>query len=164
MIERSRLESVWSEVNRELAPDPPPPDIARMGDEEVIDILKELAAQVLRKDEFGDDTWRVLLELGGLQDDVKKEIEEMLGKEKEVVMGTKGKNSGTKKKEKKSGEKRKKEDSLSNKGQVWQLWNKGKSQADDLSNIIDGAVKLTTIKSWIRQWKKGKNLPAIAKK
>ncbi len=69
----------------------------------------------------------------------------------------KGKAKPTKEgKKKKSGE-------LSNKAKVYQAWQKNETDVTKLSKLVSGAVKETTIKSWMNQWKNGKNLPAIAK-
>jgi len=53
--------------------------------------------------------------------------------------------------------------SKSNKGQVYIAWKNGENDFEKLSEKIDGAVKLSTIKGWCNAWKNGKNLPAIAK-
>ena len=36
-------------------------------------------------------------------------------------------------------------------------------KAEELLDIVGGAVKLGTVRGWIGQWKRGKNLPAVAK-
>lgn len=51
----------------------------------------------------------------------------------------------------------------SNKAQVYRAWQDGEKDVDALSTMIDGAVKKTTIKAWLNDWRKDKNLPSIAK-
>jgi len=52
----------------------------------------------------------------------------------------------------------------SNKEAVYKLWKKGKGETDvkKLHKAIKGAVKDTTIKSWLSAWDNGKNLPGCA--
>jgi len=52
----------------------------------------------------------------------------------------------------------------SNKAQVYLAWKKGEKDSDKLYTLIDGRVKQATVKSWMKQWEKGNNLPAIATK
>ena len=52
----------------------------------------------------------------------------------------------------------------SNKQLVYVAWKKGKDKPKELHAAINENVQLSTIKSWIRQWEAGKNLPACAKK
>lgn len=72
------------------------------------------------------------------------------------------KKSESKPAEKKEEKKTSIDHSKSNKAIVYQRWQKGEENVDKL--IKNVSVKETTIKNWINQWKKGKNLPAIAKK
>lgn len=70
-----------------------------------------------------------------------------------------------KKAENKKSTVKKKENGPSNKQIVYQAWNKGKGESDinKLVKLSHGNVKDVTIKIWISQWSKGKNLPACAK-
>jgi len=91
------------------------------------------------------------------------------GKEKEAKAKGKGKSKEKEKakgkeKEKAKGKGKAKAGGLSNKGRIYEAWKKkGVTDTEKLSKIVDGAVKESTIGSWIRQWEKGKALPANAK-
>ena len=54
--------------------------------------------------------------------------------------------------------------SKSNKGQVYLAWKAGETEVDKLLKVVNEAVSKGTIKSWVGQWKNGKNLPAVATK
>jgi len=54
--------------------------------------------------------------------------------------------------------------SKSNKAQVWKMYTGGETDITKLMEGVNSAVKASTISTWISQWKKGNNLPAIAKK
>lgn len=49
----------------------------------------------------------------------------------------------------------------SNKYKVWKAWvdSEKKAPAEDLHKVVNEAVKLQTIKNWIKSWLKGSNLP-----
>lgn len=52
----------------------------------------------------------------------------------------------------------------SNKGTVYQAWAGDKDMAaEDLCKLVKNQVKQTTIKHWLSAWKRGENLPAVAK-
>ena len=53
--------------------------------------------------------------------------------------------------------------SKSNKAVVYKLWTAGTKDPEKLSAKVNNAVKLTTIKAWLNQWKNKKNLPSVAK-
>ena len=53
--------------------------------------------------------------------------------------------------------------SKSNKAIVYLAWEDGEKDLEKLHKKVNENVKLGTIKSWTRQWVKGKALPAIAK-
>ena len=53
--------------------------------------------------------------------------------------------------------------SKSNKAVVYEAWKDGEEDIDKLHKKVSEALKVTTLKSWVNSWKKGKNLPAIAK-
>lgn len=63
--------------------------------------------------------------------------------------------------QKKSGSKKDEDFSKSNKAIVYGRWLGGEKEITTLSNGV--TVKESTIKTWVGQWKNGKNLPAIAK-
>ena len=52
----------------------------------------------------------------------------------------------------------------SNKGRIYKEWNKRKKKptADELHDLVDGAVKVSTIRSWTSSWSRGEKLPAGA--
>lgn len=52
---------------------------------------------------------------------------------------------------------------LSNKAIVYLAWKEGEEDSEKLFSKVKEAVKITTIKGWMNQWKNGKNLPAIVK-
>lgn len=55
----------------------------------------------------------------------------------------------------------------SNKGTVYKVWAKAKdkspAKAEEYHKLVKEQVRLQTIKSWISDWNRGTNLPAIAK-
>lgn len=59
-------------------------------------------------------------------------------------------------------------DKPSNKAVIYKAWTKSKDKstktAQELCDLVNGEVKLTTVKSWIGGWNRGQNLPGIAKK
>lgn len=64
----------------------------------------------------------------------------------------------------KKAEKKAEKKELSNKAVVYLLFSqKGVEDIDKLHKKVNEQVQAKTIKNWISQWKKGKNLPAIAK-
>ena len=79
------------------------------------------------------------------------------------------KEAPTKKKTpKKEAPAKKKDKGPSNKEVVWKLWKNGKGMTDPekLHKKVNEAVKLTTIKQWLKKWAEGDPnwLPACAKK
>ena len=50
-----------------------------------------------------------------------------------------------------------------NKGQVYVAWVAGETDPEKLHKGIKEAVKLTTVKAWVKNWAKGKGLPKAAK-
>jgi len=50
-----------------------------------------------------------------------------------------------------------------NKGQVYVAWVAGETDPEKLHKEIKEAVKLTTVKAWVKNWAKGKGLPKAAK-
>jgi hypothetical protein len=61
-------------------------------------------------------------------------------------------------------EKAPRDNSRSNKAIVYLAWKQdGIEDEVELGALVENRVKDTTIKVWISQWKKGNNLPAIAK-
>lgn len=53
---------------------------------------------------------------------------------------------------------------VSNKEQVHTAWKKGEKDVAKLHELIKERVQKSTITSWVKQWGKGQNLPACAKK
>ena len=54
--------------------------------------------------------------------------------------------------------------SKSNKAIVYEAWKSNITDIKELAARVNNKVKESTIRTWIAYWKKGKNLPAIAKK
>lgn len=54
--------------------------------------------------------------------------------------------------------------SKSNKAIVYEAWKSNITDIKELAARVNNKVKETTIRTWIAHWKKGKNLPAIARK
>ena len=54
--------------------------------------------------------------------------------------------------------------SKSNKAIVYEAWKSNVTDIKELAARVNNRVKETTIRIWITQWKKGKDLPAIARK
>lgn len=52
---------------------------------------------------------------------------------------------------------------LSNKDAVYLTWKDGEEDIDTLHQLVDEAVKKTTIKNWLSKWSNEKGLPRIAK-
>ena len=52
----------------------------------------------------------------------------------------------------------------SNKAIVYEAWKSNITDIKELAARVNNKVKESTIRTWIAHWKKGKNLPAIAKK
>jgi len=63
----------------------------------------------------------------------------------------------------KPGEKISKDLSKSDKAIVYLQWSAGEKDLDKLYALTQNKIKIITVKLWINQWIKGKNLPAIAK-
>jgi hypothetical protein len=95
--------------------------------------------------------------------EMKQEIIEKYLEEEEPEPEPEPKKS--KKSENESGSKKSNRDfSKSNKAIVWKAWDKDKNLSiEKLLEKVDNNVKEQTIKNWINQWKKGNNLPAVAK-
>jgi len=54
--------------------------------------------------------------------------------------------------------------SKSNKAIVYEAWKSNITDIKELAARVNNKVKESTIRTWIAHWKKGKNLPAIARK
>lgn len=91
------------------------------------------------------------------------------GKAKSSVKASVGKKKTSKKGKEQKAESsnagKKNKDKLSNKAICYLEWKKNKKvTADFLYKKVDQRVQHVTITIWIKQWEKGKNLPAIAGK
>ena len=51
----------------------------------------------------------------------------------------------------------------SNKSVIFLAWKSGKTDVKELLALVKDAVKESTVKGWLNQWKHDKNLPAVAK-
>ncbi len=140
----------------------------------VIKILKEepedIDDEVEEEEELEEDT--EVEEFEEVEEDEdseteEEEIEDEVDEPKKAEFKTKkGKKlekdtkSNKQKKEKASEDDR----SKSNKAIVYEAWKSNITDIEELAARVNNKVKESTIKTWIAQWKKGKNLPAIARK
>lgn len=107
------------------------------------------------------------------KEEVEDEVDEPKKTKSEMKKGKKVEKEQKVKKDMKSNKqknKQKKENisendrSKSNKAIVYEAWKSNITDIKELAARVNNRVKESTIKTWITQWKKGKNLPAIARK
>lgn len=135
-------------------------------DDEDIEELEDVNDEIEEEEELEEDT--------EVEEDEDSESEEdEVDEAKKIKSETKkGKKVEKEQKVKKdtNSNKQKKENaskndySKSNKAIVYQAWKSNITDVKELAARVNNRVKETTIRTWISQWKKGKNLPAIAKK
>ena len=126
--------------------------------------------EVEEEEELEEDT--EVEELEEVEEDEDFETEEEEVKDEVDEKKTKSKTKKVEKEQKKDmkSNKQKKENvskndrSKSNKAIVYEAWKSNITDVKELAARVNNRVKETTIRTWISQWKKGKNLPAIAKK
>ena len=103
------------------------------------------------------------------EEEVEDEVDEPKKTKSETKKGKKVEKEQKVKKDMKSN-KQKKENiskngrSKSNKAIVYEAWKSNITDIKELAARVNNKVKETTIRTWIAHWKKGKNLPAIARK
>ena len=132
--------------------------------------------EVEEEEELEEDT--EVEELEEVEEDEDSETEEEVDDEVDEPKKTKSETKKAKKVEKEQkvkkdmkSNKQKKENvsendrSKSNKAIVYEAWKSNNiTDIKKLAARVNNEVKESTIKIWIAQWKKGKNLPAIARK
>lgn len=176
-VKREELIKAAKELNDVMGLDPQIKTGKKVTDKELIDQLLEAADLILPEDDISDETMKVIEILKGeafddedieepedVNDEVdeveeEEEFEEDIEVEKEEK-ANKDMKSNKQKKENVSKNGR----SKSNKAIVYEAWKSNITDVKELAARVDNKVKESTIRIWIAQWKKGKNLPAIAKK
>ena len=171
-FDREVLESVAENLNKTLGLKPAI-DL-KQDDQDLFDAIKTESAEVgidpktskvsdkvVKSDRkaLAPETW-TFLEENGMLDHLPKE---------EAPAPKKSKDKPAKEKTEKEPKEKKnnlppRDFSNSSKAQVYRAYEKGETDVTKLSAVVSGAVKDGTIKSWMGQWKNGKNLPAIASK
>lgn len=178
-VKRKDLIKAAKELNDILGLDPQIKTGKKVTDKELIDQLLEAADLILPEDDISDETMKVIEILKGEAvddedieepDDVNDEVEEDEDSEtEEEEVEDKVEKEQKVKKDMKSN-KQKKENasengrSKSNKAIVYEAWKSNITDIEELTARVNNRVKESTIRTWIAHWKKGKNLPAIARK
>ena len=155
------------------------PDLVKKLDE--TETLKDLKTMVKANDEFKSLRGSITKYKAGEEEELKEAMfvllepveEEEKPETKEIKMTPSGKEEvpipkkSDAKKEKEVPVKVKKtgkvDPSKSNKAIVYLTWVDGEKDVEKLHKQVNENVKLSTIKSWLNQWKTEKNLPAVAK-
>lgn len=176
-VKREELIKAAKELNDVMGLDPQIKTGKKVTDKELIDQLLEAADLILPEDDISDETMKVIKILKGeafddedieepenVNDEVdeveeEEELEEDIEVEKEEK-ANKDMKSNKQKKENVSENGR----SKSNKAIVYEAWKSNITDVKELAARVNNEVKESTIRTWIAHWKKGKNLPAIAKK
>ena len=145
-------------------------------DDEDIEEPEDVNDEVEEEEELEEDT--EVEELEEVEEDedseteeeeVEDEVDEPKKTKSETKKGKKVEKEQKVKKDMKSN-KQKKENasknarSKSNKAIVYEAWKSNITDIKELAARVNNKVKESTIRTWIAYWKKGKNLPAIAKK
>jgi len=141
-------------------------------DDEDIEELEHVNDEVEEEEELEEDT--EVEELEEVEEDEDSETEEdEVDESKKIKSETKKakkvekeqkvkKDTNSNKQKKENGSKN--DHSKSNKAIVYEAWKSNITDVKELAARVNNRVKETTIRTWISQWKKGKNLPAIARK
>lgn len=168
-VKRKDLIKAAKELNDILGLDPRIKTGKKVADKELIDQLLEASDLILPEDDISDDTMKVIEILKGeAVDDEEEELEEDTEVEEDEVKDKVEKEQKMKKDMKSN--KQKKENasengrSKSNKAIVYEAWKSNITDIKELAARVNNKVKESTIRTWIAHWKKGKNLPAIARK
>ena len=142
-MEKAKLQAVAKELNDLLGLDPAiNPEAAEA---EVEGKIKEAVLLIEKGDKVSSDSVTALVELGftehltacGL---IKAKKEKKAKAKAEKVAGA-----------------------PSNKSVIFLAWKSGKTDVKELLALVKDAVKESTVKGWLNQWKHDKNLPAVAK-
>lgn len=144
-------------------------------DDEDIEEPEDINDEVEEEEELEEDT--EVEELEEVEEDEDSETEEEVEDEVDESKKTKSETKKAKKVEKEQkvkkdmkSNKQKKENvsendrSKSNKAIVYEAWKSNITDIKELAARVNNEVKESTIRTWIAHWKKGKNLPAIARK
>ena len=145
-------------------------------DDEDIEEPRDVDDEVEEEEELEEDT--EVEELEEVEEDEDSETEEEeVEDEVDEPKKTKSETKKVKKVEKEQkvkkdmkSNKQKKENasknarSKSNKAIVYEAWKSNITDIKELAARVNNKVKESTIRTWIAHWKKGKNLPAIARK
>ena len=165
-VKREDLIKAAKELNDVLGLEPQIKTGKKVTDKELIDQLLEAADLILPEDDISDETMKVVKILKGEtveEDDDEIEEEEDSEIDEEEVKDEVDEPKKTKS-ETKKGNASKNGRSKSNKAIVYEAWKSNVTDIKELAARVNNRVKESTIRTWIAQWKKGKNLPAIAKK
>lgn len=179
-VSKAQLVKAAEELNEVLGLEPQI-DVTLEEDALVKDLL-EAAELLVPEDDISEETLNVIDTLEAAQESGQEAAAEVdvtdaestdngpEGEESVPVSEDIGKQDTPTPKKEKTAEKAAKEKkaprdySKSNKAIVYLAWKQdGIENEVELGALVKNRVKDTTIKSWISQWKKGKNLPAIAK-
>ena len=182
-VERKDLIKAAKELNHIMGLDPRIKTGKKVADKELIDQLLEAADLILPEDDISDETMKVIEILKGEAvddedieepDDVNDEVEEDEDEDEDFETQEEEVEDEVEKEQKvkkdMKSNKQKKENasengrSKSNKAIVYEAWKSNITDIKELAARVNNRVKESTIKTWITQWKKGKNLPAIARK
>ena len=121
----------------------------------------ELAADIIEALEDGDGV--ELIQPQGQQEEQHEEVPAKREKQKPQPKPKAKPKSESKVKKNSEKPKRRRRRKPSNKEKLYKLWLESEDRsskiAEKLYEAVDGAVKLSSIKTWISNWKRGKNLP-----
>ena len=145
-------------------------------DDEGIEEPEDVNDEVEEEEELEEDT--EVEELEEVEEDedseteeeeVEDEVDEPKKTKSETKKGKKVEKEQKVKKDMKSNKRRKENASensrpKSNKAIIYEAWKSNITDIKELAARVNNKVKETTIRTWIAHWKKGKNLPAIARK
>lgn len=160
VIKLLKGESVEDEEDEEVEAD------KELEDEEEEELEEDTEVEELEEVEEDEDSETEKEEVEDEVDEPKKTKSEMKkGKKVEKEQKVKKDMKSNKQKNKQKKENISKNDrSKSNKAIVYEAWKSNITDIKELAARVNNRVKESTIKTWITQWKKGKNLPAIARK
>jgi len=166
-VTKTQLEEIAKVFNAELIDEKDPAlPAGRKAKATKIDDFKETIAEAANaildiaedKNRFTDEQWEVMAAI-----DVTVAKEYMAGKETTETVETADADTKATPTRKKATKKTKADPSKSNKGQIYLAWKDGEEDINKLHKMVDEAVKTNTIKGWMKGWKVGKRLPAVAK-
>jgi hypothetical protein len=192
-VKREDLIKAAKELNDVLGLDPQIKTGKKVMEKELSEQILEAAELILPEDGISDETMKVIKILKGeAVDDEDTEVEELEEVEEDEDSETKEEKiedevdepkktkSETKKAKKVEKERKVKKDmksnkqkkenisenghSKSNKAIVYEAWKSNITDIKELAARVNNKVKESTIRIWIAHWKKGKDLPAIARK